>query len=233
MQESQAVPLFRYWGPDAIAYGPVELPEFVSWIKHGRVTADTWVFLDHQGEWRRAREIEELKMFFRDRTDGESGPTPPGIHPENLRRIKYFSEMEPEQLTSLLHYLELVSLPKFAVLFKEGDPADALYSILDGEMRVRKIIDGRETTLFTLGPGESFGETALLSEKPRVADVVANEDTSLLKLPAEVFRRLTREAPALATPFLIAISRTITARALDLGRRFEEAVRLGTGAGVV
>lgn len=233
MQDSQAAPLFRYWGADAIAYGPVELPEFITWIKQGRVTADTWVFLDQLGEWRRAREIDELKMFFGEKSDGQAATHPPGLQPEHLRRIKYFSGMEPAQLSSLLHYLEPVSLPKFAVLFKEGDPPDALYSILEGELRVRKLIDGRETTLFTLGPGESLGETALLTEKPRVADVVANEKTLLLKLPAEVFRRLTREAPALATPFLLAISRTITARALQLGRRFEEAVRLGTGAGWV
>ena len=231
MNAQQDAPMYRYWGSDAIAYGPVELPEFVTWIKQGRVKADTWVFLDEQQVWTRASEVDELKMFFRPK-GGAAEEGKPGaagqITAENLRRIKLFSSMDHEELESLLHYMEVVKLPKFAILFRQGDPADSMFSILEGEVRARKLIEGRETTLFTWQAGESFGETALLTQSPRSGDVVANEDSVLLKLPEKAFNKIITEAPALATPFLLSISKTITSRALDLGKRFEDAIRMGT-----
>jgi hypothetical protein len=234
MDNQQAAPTYRYWGTDAIAYGPVELPEFVTWIKQGRVKANTWVYLDADHRWVRASEIAELKMFFKPKGGAaEEGPSGAAgkIKAENLRRIKLFSAMDHQQLESLLHYMELVKVPKFAVLFKKGAPADSMFFILEGEIRARKIIEGKETTLFTWPAGESFGETALLSQGPRAADVLANEDAVLLKLPETAFTRITTEAPALATPFLLSISKTITTRALDLGKRYEETIRMGTATG--
>lgn len=217
----QSAPMYRYWGPDLIAYGPVELPAFVTWIKQGRVKADTWVHLDESGTWKKAKDVSELKMFFRSKAaGGESAP--PGaagqFKAENLRRIKLFSEMDHQQLESLLNYLEVVKIPKFALLFKEGDPADSMFSIVEGEMRARRMVSpGKEKTLFTWEAGESFGETALLTHGPRSADVVANEDSTLLKLPEKDFIKITTEAPALATPFLLQIGKTITLRSLKLG----------------
>jgi CRP-like cAMP-binding protein len=53
---------------------------------------------------------------------------------------------------------------------------------------------------------------ALFDHGPRSADVVANVDSTLLKITSIAFDRLTREAPALATPFLQATARTLSAR---------------------
>jgi len=92
-------------------------------------------------------------------------------------------------------------------------------------MRAREVRGGREVTILTLGVGETFGELALLIEGERASDIVANAPSKLLKLPARAFVQITREAPALATPFLLAISRMITNRALDLGRKYESASR--------
>ena len=73
----------------------------------------------------------------------------------NLRRIKLFSTMDHQQLESLLHYMELVKIPKFAVLFKKGESADSMFYILEGEIRARKMMEGNETTLFTWQAGEA------------------------------------------------------------------------------
>ena len=45
---------YRAWGADNIAYGPVELPGLVTWIKQGKVTANTWVFKEKDASWSRA-----------------------------------------------------------------------------------------------------------------------------------------------------------------------------------
>jgi CRP-like cAMP-binding protein len=92
-------------------------------------------------------------------------------------------------------------------------------------LRAALTVDGKETTLATLHVGDFFGEVALLSEGPRAADILANEASVLLKLPAKGFATIISEAPALATPFLLAISRSITARLLDLDRKYVSSIR--------
>ncbi len=56
---------YRAWGADNIAYGPVELPGLVTWIKQGKVTANTWVFREKDGTWSRASDLTELKVLFK------------------------------------------------------------------------------------------------------------------------------------------------------------------------
>jgi CRP-like cAMP-binding protein len=95
---------------------------------------------------------------------------------------------------------------------RQGDPGDAMYLIMEGELRARVVVGERETILATFGPGEFFGDMALFDHGPRSADVIANVDSTLLKISAIAFARLAKEAPALATPFLQATSRTLASR---------------------
>jgi CRP-like cAMP-binding protein len=97
-------------------------------------------------------------------------------------------------------------------VFQQGEPGDAMYLVMSGELRARTLINGKETILATFGPGEFFGDMALFDHGPRSADVVANTESILFKITADSFNRLTREAPALATPFLQATARTLSAR---------------------
>ena len=74
------------------------------------------------------------------------------------------------------------------------------------------MIGEKESILATFGPGDFFGEMALFDQGPRSADIVANVDSTLLRLSAGSFERLTRQAPNLAAPFLQATARTLSAR---------------------
>src|SRR6476620_3664304 len=65
---------FIVWGIDQTAYGPVELPTLVSWVKDERVTAETWVFAARTSSWQKAPQVPELQMFFRPKSNGTSGP---------------------------------------------------------------------------------------------------------------------------------------------------------------
>ncbi len=58
---------FNYlaWASDNIAYGPVELPGLVAWIKQSKVTANTWVFKERDATWSRASDLVELKVLFK------------------------------------------------------------------------------------------------------------------------------------------------------------------------
>ena len=212
MQDSGNI--YFIWGVDDSPYGPVELPVLIDWINDERVVPDTWIFSRNAGNWQRAAEISELKNHFALRLTGVSeGPASHvGIKPGSLRRVKILADLKDAQLAHLAEYMEMQEVPQWTVLFNQGDISDSMYLVMAGELRARVVVNGRETILATFGPGDFFGDIALFDHGPRSADVVANVDSTLLKITATAFDRLTREAPALATPFLQATARTLSAR---------------------
>jgi hypothetical protein len=217
---------FIVWGSDEVAYGPVELPNLVSWIKDERVTADTWVFAGKTSCWQKASEIDELKMFFRPRGSAVAAVGPAGIDPRALRRVKILGGMSDEQLQRFADFMEIEQIPQWTQIVKQGDPGDTMYLILQGELRVRINVMGKETILTTLGPGEFFGDISLFDHGPRSADVVANSDATVLKISAAAFDKLSKEAPELATPLLRAIGQTLSARIRADNKRLGDSVRV-------
>lgn len=201
------------WGIDDSPYGPVSLPVLLDWVKDERVLPDTWIFACASGDWQKASEISELKDFFQAET-GTISKAHSSVHfkPGSLRRIKILAEMKDAQLAHLADFLEFQEWPQHAEVVRQGEPGDAMFLIMKGELRARTMMGGRETILTTFGVGDFFGEMSLFDKGPRSADVVANVDCTLLRLTTSAFDRLTREMPSLATPFLQATARTLSAR---------------------
>ena len=205
--ESQSVH-YRIWAADNVVYGPVELPTLVAWVKDERVLADTWIFEGQNDRWRKAAQMPELQIFFQKKTAatstvaGEPPPRPGGIKvtPGMLRRVKALAEMTDRQLERFIQFMEPQGARQWAQIVKQGETDDSMYLVLEGELRVRLMINGKETILATLGPGECFGEMALFDRGPRSADVLANKDSLLLKVSSEAFDKLRAEAPELAVP---------------------------------
>src|SRR3990167_5880378 len=77
--------------------------------------------------------------------------------------------------------IEAVNFPAGAVIFKEGDKADAVYFIETGSVEVSRTDKGAKIPLAKLGKDAVFGEMALIDKKPRSATVIAVEATSGLK----------------------------------------------------
>jgi CRP-like cAMP-binding protein len=204
---------FFIWGTDNVPYGPVKLPVLLDWIKDARVLADTWIFERSDGSWRRAAEIPELEEYFNPEPIEASGTSAKAdIKLGSLRRIKIMALMNDAQLDRLAEFLEVQKVPQRSVLVRQGDAGNGVFFILQGELRARVMIGDRETILATFGPGEFFGDLSLFDRGPRSADVIANVDSVVLRMSDVAFDRLTREAPALATPFLQAMARTLAAR---------------------
>jgi serine/threonine-protein kinase len=65
------------------------------------------------------------------------------------------------------------------VIIKEGEPGDCAYIILDGHCQVTRVVAGKRENLRLLGPGEMFGEAAVLTNNPRLATVTAMMETRL------------------------------------------------------
>jgi CRP/FNR family cyclic AMP-dependent transcriptional regulator len=226
---------FIVWGIDQTAYGPVELPVLVSWVKDERVTADTWIFAARNSSWQKAAEVPELQMFFRSKASGASSDAAAmesarGIDPRALRRVKILANMTDGQLERFAEFVEVEKVPQWSVVVKQGDPGDSMYFILEGELRARINVADRETILATLGAGDFFGDISLFDHGPRSADVVANSDSLLVKISAPGFEKLAKEAPEIATPLLRAVGRTLSARIRTDNKRYGDSVKFSRAA---
>lgn len=83
-----------------------------------------------------------------------------------------------------------VSLPEGATVFRQGEPGGSLYVIRAGKVRVLKESNGRQRVVTTLGPGDFFGEMAVVTGMPRSATVEVLEDADLIKVPADKLQEM-------------------------------------------
>ncbi|MEO5804772.1 MAG: cyclic nucleotide-binding domain-containing protein [Verrucomicrobiota bacterium] len=236
MDSEQTGDGYKIWGVDGVIYGPVELPTLVNWIKDERVTANTWIYGENNDSWQKAGQISELQMFFRAKpaTGSATANTSfshANLKPGSLRRVKILAEMKDDQLERFAQFMEVQNVRQWTEVVKQGEIGDAMYLVLEGELRVRLMIGGKETILAQLAAGEFFGEMALFDHGPRSADVVANKDSLLLKISSASFEKLFDLAPELAAPFLFCISKTLAARIRADNKRFKDSVSFARASG--
>ncbi len=100
---------------------------------------------------------------------------------EALGRIRLFEGISP---AGIQHIAAIASEESFRggdVIFREGDPGDKLYLILEGRVRISREVSGMgEEALAILGPGDAFGEMSLIDDSPRSADARVHERCRLL-----------------------------------------------------
>jgi hypothetical protein len=100
-----------------------------------------------------------------------------------LRDIPMFSPLEPKKLETLAQQLGRREVPAGETVIREGDPGDRFYVVESGHTTATH--DGR--VLSSQGPGDPFGEIALLRDIPRTATITADEPTVLLYLERDAF----------------------------------------------
>ena len=150
-----------------------------------------------------------------------------------LRRCALFGTVADDALLRVARTLRRRRFRRGEVIFHEGDPGDALHVVAAGSVKISlESEDGTEAILVTLGPGESFGELALLDGSPRSASAVAVEPTETLALGRGALRELMSADDGLRDALLAGVAtalRRLTNQMaelhfLDLGGRL--AVRL-------
>jgi CRP/FNR family cyclic AMP-dependent transcriptional regulator len=83
-----------------------------------------------------------------------------------------------------------VRLSRGATVFRQGDPGGSMYVIRAGKVRVLKDAQGRKRVVTTLGPGDFFGEMAVVTGRPRTATIEVLEDVELLRVPADKLQEM-------------------------------------------
>lgn len=115
-----------------------------------------------------------------------------------LEGIALFHRCTASDLKIVARHTETIQAESGRTIVREGDEGDALFVLLSGTAEVQR---GGETVA-TLGPGDYFGELALLDPAPRAATVTASSDSELAVLGLRMFRVLLRELPPLGAKLL-------------------------------
>jgi CRP/FNR family transcriptional regulator, cyclic AMP receptor protein len=117
---------------------------------------------------------------------------------DQLSRVPLFSGCSRKDLQTIARVVKDIDHADGVVIAREGEPGVGLFVIVDGTAEVT--IGGSKKA--TLGPGDFFGEIALLDGGPRTATVTATSDIQMLGLTEWVFRGLMQEHPTIAVKTL-------------------------------
>jgi CRP/FNR family cyclic AMP-dependent transcriptional regulator len=120
----------------------------------------------------------------------------------DLSKIWLFSTCSSRDLRTIRKALEEVSVPPGRVLCEEGSIGREFFLIVDGKASVRRA----NRRIATLGPGQYFGELALLDRRPRSASVISETDMVLLVLGQRQFNGILDAVPAIARKLLAAMA---------------------------
>ena len=101
-----------------------------------------------------------------------------------------FRDLPAGDLQTVACRLQSVKVEPGSVVVRQGGPADKFFIIVEGEVDVLREDDGEERTINTLGPGDYFGEVAILRDSPRIATVKAKPPTTLLAMDRDSLRSL-------------------------------------------
>src|SRR4051812_21497764 len=135
-----------------------------------------------------------------------------------LASVPMFSGLQRDELLKFAELTRERTYPKGSVILFQGDPGDSLYVLRQGRAKVVLIgEDGREVILGVLEPGAHFGELALIDDQPRSAHVIAMEDSQLLILRREDFRRRVEANPSVAWGLLTELSRRVPRAGGEIG----------------
>jgi CRP-like cAMP-binding protein len=122
---------------------------------------------------------------------------------KTLAKIPLFKECTKKELQAVSRLVTPINVKAGKVLTKEGDAGREFMIIATGSASVRR--KGRK--IATLGPGDFFGELALLAGVPRTATVIAESDMTVEALNRAEFATLLDESPSIARKVLSAVAK--------------------------
>jgi CRP/FNR family transcriptional regulator, cyclic AMP receptor protein len=107
-----------------------------------------------------------------------------------LQKVPGFDLLSDRDLLRIVGASVNLAWPAGTMVFEKDSPGEALYIVLSGEVRIYEQVNGSEIEIARTGPGDFFGEMSLLLDTTHTKNVEAVEDSELLVLMKDSFRRL-------------------------------------------
>lgn len=163
------------------------LPLVIGFTVGGAIFTLMTRLIDQQGGFLR-NQASSRRYLFRRRQEAASEVL------KRLAQIEVMRDLPPTEVQAIIPLLKPCMAESADVLCQEGTPGDSLYLILSGEADVLK----RKQPITVLGPGEVFGEMAVLTGSPRSATVVARTPMELYELKKSDFDLVLTRSPHIA-----------------------------------
>ena len=110
---------------------------------------------------------------------------------ENLQDISIFSSLKQEEVRKIADFCMPRTYPKNSMIILEEEFGDTVFAICEGTVKITRVNDeGKEVILALLGPGEIFGEMAIIDGESRSANALAQENCILLAFPQNEFLKI-------------------------------------------
>lgn len=227
MPPQAEVKQYRVWAADDVVYGPVAPDVLRDWVRDERILPDTWIFCETTRRWNLAQQLADLRVLF-----GLEDSAPPAaesaglLKPSILRRIRAFGEMDDDALAAIGKLGEIIQFPAFHTIMRANTPSDEIYFVIEGQVRQRIMVRGREILIAVKESGTSFGYISLFDGGPHLTDAVTDTPATLFRVPLERFRNLCSARPELGVPILFSLGRTLATRIRSDDRHLCELVAL-------
>jgi signal transduction histidine kinase len=144
-----------------------------------------------------------------------------------LHRVPLFAELDEEDLQGVAASGKPVDLAEGEVLAGEGEPGDALFVIVSGELQVVKRSRTTDVPIAVLGPGEIVGEMSIFEAQPRMASVRAVSATRVIRIERDEIVELLRTRPTATLSMLRTVMGRLRSTEAMLRER-EKLAALGT-----
>jgi CRP/FNR family transcriptional regulator, cyclic AMP receptor protein len=140
-----------------------------------------------------------------------------------LDRVAFFADLDAPSLEQIAGAMRKRTFRAGEAIFHRDDPGQVLYVIREGRVRIRLTsIEGQEVALAVFGPGDSFGEMAILDSQPRSADAIAIDKVEVFTLQRPDFVEVVRKHPDIA----VAVMKTLTQRIRTANQMVEDLIFL-------
>ncbi len=132
--------------------------------------------------------------------------------------IPLLASLRPEDRAAVEPLCRMRGYEKGEVIFREGDPADRIYFIYAGRIKIVKSVGARDIILEILGPGEPLGAPAAFERRPFPATAMAIEPAGVLSIPEREFFQLIEQRPQITRRMLAGL----TTRLMMLNKRLAD-----------
>ena len=136
----------------------------------------------------------EIQFIDNRRSRSLSSPGVFGAEFHRERSYSVFGGLPTQTAKTISAALQVVDADPDTVVARQGGPADKFFIVVDGELEVTREETGSTETVATLGPGDLFGEMAILFDKPRGTSARATKPTKLLVLDSATFRSVVAQS---------------------------------------
>ena len=136
----------------------------------------------------------EIQFIDNRRNRSLSSPGVFGADFHRERSYSVFGGLPTQTAKTISASLQVIDADPDQVVARQGGPADKFFIVVDGELEVTREDGGATETISTLGPGDLFGEMAILFDKPRGTSARATRPTKLLVLDGATFRSVVAQS---------------------------------------